>query len=139
MDMADFRKEVVFDLEIQASQVPGRKWVIRGKICGCFDLMNGPLILHDSGIGVRFGEVIAFNRVGQLKNQGNRKSDYEMNCEEDGQNLQRGVEQQGDNQYICKEDQFPKKEAPDLRLSRFLEFVFTDAPGEVLPKVRKHP
>ena len=54
--MADPDKEMMFNLKVQPTQIPGRQPVFWGKIRRSLHLVNGPLIFDCAGRSGRFWE-----------------------------------------------------------------------------------
>src|SRR5687767_3307206 len=67
MNMANIRKQMVLNLKVQSSDVPGKQRAVIGKISGRVKLMNSPAVIHFS-IFIRHREFGAVNDVSWLKN-----------------------------------------------------------------------
>ena len=52
MNMRYFRKQMMFDLEIQSPNQPGNQPVVGGEIGCCIHLVNGPFIFNFIGIHI---------------------------------------------------------------------------------------
>src|SRR5690606_7117064 len=65
--MRYFRKKMVFYLKIQTSNQPTDHFILSGKICRGFNLMNCPFVFYFIGVGIRYREMGFFYSMRQLK------------------------------------------------------------------------
>ena len=70
--MADPGEQVVFDLEVQAAQEPGRHPAAAGEVHGRLRLMNGPGVVETLRVRSRQRELRLFHAVRQLKDDAQR-------------------------------------------------------------------
>src|SRR5690606_10787493 len=81
MNMAHARKEMVLNLEVQASHIPGEETTVVGEIgCG-IQLMYCPAVVHFS-ISIGNGILGAVNNVRRLKDYRQNESRYVVHDEE---------------------------------------------------------
>lgn len=112
MDVADFWKQVVLDLEIQTAAIPRCQPAFRRKIrCG-LHLMNGPFVVDFASIRIRTREGVVFRDVRQLENGGHCKTEDNMHEEEKGQNMQYRKKKHGDHQHVAEIENFSEKKKP---------------------------
>ena len=81
MDMADPWEQVMFDLKIQPTQKPIQRLARGGKICGRFDLVNGPFLFDFFFFGMGGMKLRDFYYVCQLKYDTDNKAGGECDDE----------------------------------------------------------
>ena len=83
--MADPRKEVMLDLEIEAADEPRQRTVSMREIHRRFDLMGCPIALHDLCGQRRFGEGGLAKAMGLLKNHAKQNAQDHVGEKKHGQ------------------------------------------------------
>ena len=78
VDVANARKQVVLDLEIQAAAVPRRQLAFWRKIHGGLHLVNGPFVVDFTRIRIRTRKSIVFHDVGELEDGGHGDAEDNM-------------------------------------------------------------
>src|SRR5258708_1317895 len=95
-----FRKEMMFDLEIQSAYQPGNDRVIRSEISGRFDLVYRPFVFELIGFYIGNRESRMFHRMRQLEYQAQHKNGNTRKNNEPDHPVRetQGIDRQGDEQ-----------------------------------------
>ena len=133
MDVANFGEEVVLDLEVQASTIPGGQLAVWREIRGCFDLMDCPLIFDLCRVVARKGA--GFDDMSNLKDRCDSDPNDCVNKEEETEHVCDRVEKHRDNKYVAKVKQPCAKEEYRFADRMSWHRVFTNFAGEILLKV----
>src|ERR1022692_2540617 len=85
VDVADLGEQVMLDLEVETTQVPGEELVIAPEVDGGLDLMRGPFMLDLAGGDARLPEGRLLDTVGELEHrrQGQPEDEAGEEVEED--------------------------------------------------------
>jgi hypothetical protein len=70
MYMTNSRKQMMFNLKIQPTDIPGEQSVVWRKIRRGLHCMYGPFLVDCAGVGIRCGEDSGLHGMGQLKHHG---------------------------------------------------------------------
>jgi hypothetical protein len=86
MHAADFRKQMVFNLVVEATHVPGQQSVRGGEIGGGFHLVNQPFVF-DSAVVVSGNEFGFVNYVSHLEHNAQDPSGDQVHDQVSGHDL----------------------------------------------------
>jgi hypothetical protein len=105
MNVADIWKQVMFDLEIQTSNVPGKPFAVVPKIGRGQQLMYGPVIFKRSAF-IRQRKLRALDNMSRLKYNGKDKSSDVMHRDQSDEDLppKQGCQNQGYDESIADVD-----------------------------------
>jgi hypothetical protein len=133
MDVADFGEQMVFDLVVQASTIPGGQLAVWRKIRCRFDLMDCPLIFDLCRVIAR--KATGFDDMSNLKDRCNSDPNDCVNKEEETEYVQDGVEKHRENEYVAKVKQPDAKEEYRFGDRMSGHRVITDFTAEIFLKV----
>ena len=114
VDMADPRKQVVLDLEIQSADKPRQRTVFAREIHRGLDLMGCPIAIHDLCGQRRFGEGGLAEAMGQLKDDGEQQAQDHVGEKKDGKHASPWMEEHGQDQREAEEEYLARPEEETL-------------------------
>jgi len=123
--MAHAGEQVVLNLKVQASDIPGKEPAVIGKIRGSMQLVYSPTVIHFS-LRIREGIRRAINHVRRLKNNSEDESGYIMHDQEADEDLPPGhAENEGrDHENVRHIDGFRKDKHRPLSYNIGLLFFY---------------
>ena len=93
MNMGDARKQVMFDLEIQAAQIPCQQAAVSPKVHRAPDLVDGPVVFALRRAFEQRRKVGLLDAMGELKNKAQGDAERERGREEEQQDDPNGMDQ----------------------------------------------
>ncbi len=77
MDVADLGEQVMLDLEVETTEVPGQQAVSRSEVDGGLNLMDSPGARHLIGSRQQLRKIRLLNAVRELKDHAQGDTDHE--------------------------------------------------------------
>src|SRR5262249_32684882 len=135
--VTDPGKQMVFDLEVQASKEPSDDAALPGKVHGRLDLMDCPGVF-DASLS-RHGEGRLFHAVGKLKHDTQHDTKHQRGYQVVEEYDVRAVKQQRNSERRGEEDRFTDQENDEVPLLGARDSMFADPPSDELSKIIELP
>ena len=106
---------MVFNLEVQPTNIPVQEMILAREIDGGLNLVNHPLVFHLERLRIRLGKIRFLDTMGQLKYDADDQADCPGGKQVEQANHPKRVEECGNHEKQGEKEKFSPKEDEQIQ------------------------